>query len=173
MKSTFFLLLLASFLWARTYKITKVHSGDSLEDSKGETIRLLGVICPGPNEPYGTETHEFVKSILEGKIVTLHFDGDTERRDSAGTIYSYVHLVCDTCEGASFKGTSQAKNVISINAPLIDICGLLLKKGMCRVDTVHACEKRSYFNYLQRVAKKNGAGIWKAPGRAGKQQENK
>ncbi|MFH1761508.1 MAG: thermonuclease family protein [bacterium] len=160
MKSFIFILIIVAAVQSRNVKVETVYSGDSMKTSKNERVKLLGVSCPKIDEPYGREALAFTISMLKGRLINLQFDSGVERRDSSGTILSYAFLVCDTCEGASFEDGTGRKDVISIKAPLVDVCKELLQRGLVRVDTTVACGKLKFFNYLQKTAMHNKKGMW-------------
>jgi hypothetical protein len=62
---------------------------------------------------------------------------------------------------AKFENQPGEQNVISIQAPLIPVCDLLLKKGLASVDSTKNFGQLPYFRFLQKKAKKQKVGMWK------------
>jgi micrococcal nuclease len=79
-----------------TLRVRKVIDGDTITVSGIGTVRLLGVDAPEkaggyrPSEPYGDEATRFMKSLLDGKLVRLEYDG--ERKDPYDRTLAYVYL---------------------------------------------------------------------------------
>ena len=79
-----------------TLRVRKVIDGDTITVSGIGTVRLIGVDAPEktggyrPSEPYGDEATRFMKSLLDGKLVRLEYDG--ERKDPYDRTLAYVYL---------------------------------------------------------------------------------
>ena len=79
-----------------TQRVRQVIDGDTITVSGIGTVRLIGVDAPEktggyrPSEPYGDEATRFMKSLLDGKVVQLEYDG--ERKDPYDRTLAYVYL---------------------------------------------------------------------------------
>ena len=77
-------------------RVTRVIDGDTFEIEGGERVRLIGVDTPEsvkPNAPvecYGRESGEYLKSLIEGKVVRL--ERDRTDRDRYARLLRYVYL---------------------------------------------------------------------------------
>jgi micrococcal nuclease len=73
-----------------------VIDGDTITVSGIGTVRLLGVDAPEKtggyreSEPYGDEAARFLRSLLDGKLVRLEYDG--EPKDRYDRTLAYVFL---------------------------------------------------------------------------------
>jgi micrococcal nuclease len=73
-----------------------VIDGDTITVSGIGTVRLLGVDAPEKTggyrgaEPYGDQATRFMRTLLEGKLVRLEYDGD--RKDQYNRTLAYVVL---------------------------------------------------------------------------------
>lgn len=76
--------------FAETYTVKRVIDGDTLELANGETIRLIGIDIPEADTKEATEVKNFIKSLVEGKEVTLEFD--VQERDKYGRLSAYVYV---------------------------------------------------------------------------------
>ena len=99
--STFFLTFtLALVTNANAQRVRKVIDGDTITVSGVGVIRLIGVDAPEKTggfrqaEPFGDEATSFMRSLVEGKIVRLEYDGD--RRDQYNRTLAYVFLADGT-----------------------------------------------------------------------------
>ena len=78
--------------------VTKVIDGDTLRLADGEKVRLIGIDTPESEYSYGEKdprlykqarrATEFVRELVESKIVRLEFDA--ERRDKHARLLAYV-----------------------------------------------------------------------------------
>jgi micrococcal nuclease len=79
-----------------TLRVRQVIDGDTITVSGVGTVRLLGVDAPEKtggyreSEPYGDAATRFMKSLLDGKLVRLEYDG--ERKDQYDRTLAYVFL---------------------------------------------------------------------------------
>ena len=126
--------------------VRKVVDGDTIEVSRGERVRLIGVDTPetkDPNRPvgcYGKEASAFIARLLPaGTAVRLV--GDVEQRDRYGRLLAYVYRRSDG---------------LFVNAEL-------LRRGYAQLLTVppnvaHTDE----FVTLARQAREGAQGLWGA-----------
>lgn len=84
------LILLPKLVFAQTYIVESVVSGDTLKLSNGEEVRLIGIDCPEEDTKEGPEATEYVKRWVEGKEVYLEYDA--EKRDKYGRLLAYVYI---------------------------------------------------------------------------------
>jgi len=81
---------------AATLRVRQVIDGDTITVSGIGTVRLLGVDAPEKtggyreSEPYGDAATRFMKTLLDGKLVRLEYDG--ERKDQYDRTLAYVFL---------------------------------------------------------------------------------
>jgi micrococcal nuclease len=81
---------------AATLRVRQVIDGDTITVSGIGTVRLLGVDAPEKtggyrqSEPYGDAATRFMKTLLDGKLVRLEYDG--ERKDQYNRTLAYVYL---------------------------------------------------------------------------------
>ena len=76
--------------------VRQVIDGDTITVSGIGTVRLIGVDAPEKtggyrqSEPYGDAATKFMKSLVDGKLVRLEYDG--ERKDQYNRTLAYVYL---------------------------------------------------------------------------------
>jgi len=81
---------------AATLRVRQVIDGDTITVSGIGTVRLIGVDAPEKtggyreSEPYGDQAARFLRSLLDGKLVRLEYDG--ERKDQYNRTLAYVFL---------------------------------------------------------------------------------
>jgi micrococcal nuclease len=79
-----------------TLRVRQVIDGDTITVSGIGTVRLLGVDAPEKtggyreSEPYGDEATRFLRTLLDGQLVRLEYDGD--RKDQYNRTLAYVFL---------------------------------------------------------------------------------
>lgn len=76
-------------------RVTLVLDGDTLELQGAERVRLVGIDCPELHEPLGPHVAEWVRELVEGRLVRLSFDPATVisgHRDQFGRTLAYVWL---------------------------------------------------------------------------------
>ncbi|MFZ1654693.1 MAG: thermonuclease family protein [Candidatus Moraniibacteriota bacterium] len=77
-------------------RVTRVIDGDTFEIEGGERVRLIGIDTPEsvkPNTPvecYAVESSEYLKTLIEGKMVRL--ERDRTDRDRYARLLRYVYL---------------------------------------------------------------------------------
>ncbi len=77
-------------------RVNKVIDGDTITVSGIGTVRLLGVDAPEKtggfreSEAFGDQATTFMRTLVEGKLVRLEYDGD--RFDQYKRTLAYVHL---------------------------------------------------------------------------------
>lgn len=73
-----------------TALVQYVIDGDTFEIEGGEHVRLLGVDTPERGECYFTEATEYVRQMVEGKVVQL--ESDLSNRDTYGRLLRQVFI---------------------------------------------------------------------------------
>jgi len=121
---------------AKTYEII---DGDTFEDAKGETVRLLGIDTPERGQPFYLVATEMLDSLLNGR--SLRYEFDFRRRGPHGRLLAYVFA------------DSQFVN------------GELVRTGMASVYIYsdHNMRNMAYRQLLidyQKQARENHLGIW-------------
>lgn len=82
----------------REFTVSHVIDGDTvvLDDRAGTHLRYLGIDAPEkmtidtPSDPFGKESTEFNRKLVEGKKVKVEFD--KEKYDSYGRLLGYVYV---------------------------------------------------------------------------------
>lgn len=83
-------------LQAKTFKVTRVIDGDTIEIEGGERVRYIGIDTPetvDPRKPvqcFGIEASKKNKELVEGKIVRL--EKDITDRDKYNRLLRYVYV---------------------------------------------------------------------------------
>lgn len=78
------------------YRVRQIIDGDTITVSGIGTVRLIGVDAPEKtggfreSEPFGDEATRFMRTLLEGQLVELEYDGD--RLDQYKRTLAYVIL---------------------------------------------------------------------------------
>ena len=134
-KKNFYLTLLVliavlaiTYFYTRPEKVVQMLDGNQLMLESGKKICLIGV---DPHNQAGS----FIRTLVEGKSVKLHFD--QMKPDLNGCLPAYVYLS---------EGTF-------VNAEVI-------KRGYARVDTASPFKYSSEFTRHQLNAQKAKSGIW-------------
>lgn len=127
--------ILTNFAQEKTFNVTKVFDGDTIEIETGERVRLLGINAPERNELRYQESKDRLKELVEGKLVKLK--AGAEDKDRYGRLLRYVFI------GDTF-----------VNLQLV-------KEGYAIVYIVNPDEK--YYLELKKAekqAKENKLGLW-------------
>lgn len=74
----------------KTFNVTKVIDGDTVEIESGEKVRLLGINAPEENEYYYQEAKERLTKLVEGKLVKL--ETSSEDKDRYGRLLRYIFV---------------------------------------------------------------------------------
>jgi endonuclease YncB( thermonuclease family) len=131
--------------------VTKVLGGDLVQFGDSFRARLTGIRAPLRNEPLGYEIYDFTTRPLEGQTVRL-FTWTTDNT-AAGIVYDeegYARVQIFYGRLSGEKGGGVSFNEV------------LLKKGYARVDPKYLPEDLKHYYALEREARENGFGIWKA-----------
>lgn len=86
---------------AQARRVRQVIDGDTITISGIGTVRLIGVDAPEKtggyrdSEPYGDAATRYLKELIEGKLVTIEYDGD--RKDQYNRTLAYVFLEDGSC----------------------------------------------------------------------------
>jgi micrococcal nuclease len=81
---------------AATLRVRQVIDGDTITVSGIGTVRLIGVDAPEKtggyraSEPFGDAAARFLRTLLDGQLVRLEYDG--ERKDQYNRTLAYVFL---------------------------------------------------------------------------------
>ncbi len=113
----------------------RVIDGDTLETDDGLTVRMLGINTPEKKQYLYQEAKDFLKSLVEGKNITL--ERDVVDRDLYGRLLRYVFV----------NGTFVEK--------------LILEKGLANSFIIPPNGKySSQLREAEQHAKENGFGLW-------------
>ncbi len=121
-------------------RVLRVIDGDTFVLEPNVTVRMLGVDAPEVShpqhteDPYGKESQNFLRALLEGKKIELQFD--TKKEDTYGRTLAYVSL-----EG-------------------VDIQAKLLKEGYARVYIGSVFSKQAEYRTYEMEARAAGKGMW-------------
>ncbi len=74
----------------KTYLVSKVQDGDTVQLETGEWIRLLGINTPEENERYYQEAKNMLKGLVEGKKVKLELGPDD--KDKYDRLLRYIFV---------------------------------------------------------------------------------
>ena len=145
MKTIFLTILSIVFTFslkaADTYKVTRVIDGDTLILETLGRVRLIGVDTPEtvhpskPVEYFGLEASNFTKKLVEGKPVSIEFEGN--RRDRFGRLLGYVYL----------------EDGVLVNAKII-------QEGYGFAYTKYPFGKMDSFRRYEKEARENNRGLW-------------
>lgn len=75
---------------ATSATVKRVVSANKIKTGKGQELILAGIRAPHPNEPYGSEATELLRSMIEGKRVRLRF-GEV-KKDKKDRWVGYVFI---------------------------------------------------------------------------------
>jgi len=127
--------------------VTRVIDGDTFVLSDSQRVRMLGINTPEiarlrkSSEPFADSAFHYTKSLIEGMIIKLTFEGNTY--DIFGRILAYVWLT-----------NISGKDSLFIQAEL-------LKAGLCHIS--HYPKGKRYYDIfynLRRTAMRKRLGIW-------------
>lgn len=116
--------------------VTRVLDGDTIETSKGERIRYLGINAPETGQPFSSDAALANKTLVLGKKASLEFD--VQSKDRYGRTLSYV-----------FAGNT------FVNLEMV-------RKGLAVSETLQPNVKyQDEILKAQKDARNNCLGIWK------------
>lgn len=127
---------------ARALRVRQVIDGDTITISGIGTVRLIGVDAPEKtggyreSEPYGDAATRFLRELIEGRLVTLEYDGD--RKDQYNRTLAYVFLEDGSC----------------VNEAII-------RAGWAEVYRRFEYRRKPDFQKAEREARAARRGIWK------------
>lgn len=128
------------------YQVSEVSDGDTISvdiAGKKETIRLVGIDTPETRDPrttvqcFGIAASSKTKELLNGSLVRLEADPESDDRDRYGRLLRYVYL-----EDGTF------------------INQLLVQEGYAFAYTLFPNSKLEDFRRWEAEAKQNGRGLW-------------
>ena len=79
----------------RAYRVVRVIDGDTFRvhyDGEETSVRLEGCDAPERNEPGGREAADFVRALIDGKMVRLRFVAGQRKRDNFGRLLCRVEI---------------------------------------------------------------------------------
>ncbi|HOX54406.1 MAG TPA: thermonuclease family protein [Candidatus Omnitrophota bacterium] len=166
----------------KTYTVTRVFDGDSLELDDEIKVRLIGIDAPedfpnvksakesmatgqdvGTIVKMGREARDFVKGLVEGKKVRLEFDKD--KKDKYGRLLAYVFI--DTnykwrMTGRDFREDSDIVYTIYGDVWSLFVNATIIKQGYAEPLDFAPNEKYAdLFRKLYQEAKEKKRGLWK------------
>jgi micrococcal nuclease len=137
--------------------VKRVVDGDTFVMSNNERVRLIGIDTPekfqssklekdaertGKDkkaiQELGKVASEYVKNMVEGKVVTLVRDGKSSDKDKYNRLLRYIYLEDGTC----------------VNAKIIE-------DGYANAYTKFPFDKEIEFRKLEKEARTNKRGLWK------------
>lgn len=84
-------ILLTVLICQTPCELVAVHDGDTITvivDGQTERIRLAGVDAPELRQAYGMEAKETLSTLLQGRKITLRFQGKKSYRRHVATVYA-------------------------------------------------------------------------------------
>ena len=141
------LLTVPALAGGNTGTVTEVLDSDLIRIGDSFVVHFTGITAPAKSVKPGGEIYEFVKGELEGELVKL-FTWTTDNT-AAGIVRdeedrAFVQIYYGEDLSTSFNE-------------------LLLEKGFARVDDEHLPEELAErYRKLERKAREEGLGIWKA-----------
>lgn len=161
-----FALLFAGCVEQPSLQVERVIDGDTFELSGDRTVRLIGIDSPEKYmsdklrrdarrtgrdikviQALGRKASQYAKQLVEGKPVELEFDpanGADDHRDRYGRILAYIWVLDDGGNGR-----------YRVNDRLI-------RDGYAYAYTQYPFKYRDTYLELQREARRNERGLWKA-----------
>jgi len=134
------------------YTVVEVIDGDTIKVDIGEkivTVRLIGIDAPEPteianphnqqNDYFGPEAAQYAKQLMENQLVYLIPDPMQSNRDKYDRLLRYVFLEDGTLVNAKLIADGYAYNYI-----------------------YEPFQFMKQFDYLEKQAKENRLGLWKA-----------
>lgn len=122
----------------KTFNVTKVFDGDTIEIETGDKIRLLGINTPEQGEFYYQESRDSLTKLVDGKQVKLEIG--PEDKDRYGRLLRYVFV-----------------DDVFVNLQL-------LREGYATVYILNPDEKYYLgFKEAENEAKENKVGLWSGP----------
>tara|TARA_Y100000385_G_C13002553_1_gene597931 strand:+ start:219 stop:779 length:561 start_codon:yes stop_codon:yes gene_type:complete len=86
----FILLLISVLCYGNKTKVIRIIDGDTFETETGEKVRLIGINTPEISDFYGLEAKEYLKNLVENKVVDLQTDNISSDRDRYQRLLRYV-----------------------------------------------------------------------------------
>ena len=135
-----FLKILMLMIASSNVFISRVIDGDTLQDSRGNRIRLLGVDCPEmPNQCYARESKEYTINKVERELVFLTYEDNKIQLDPYGRILAWVY----------YRNSTKLLNKDLIR----DGYGISYRK--------YPTSKLTELNMVEIEAKNKNLGIWR------------
>lgn len=122
-----------------TATIKKVLPGGTLVTETGESLSLIGIVCPQSDQPMMKETIRFIREQTRGRKVRIRPESSGARRDSLGRLQVYV-----------FAQPGDR-----------DLGEELLFQGLAWLDHVSGFDRHSRYCTQQDEGAWNERGIWK------------
>jgi micrococcal nuclease len=94
LKCAFLGVLLLTFIYCigSSIKVTRVIDGDTFETETGEKVRLIGINAPEKSDIFGQDAKEYLKELIENKLVIIQGDGISRNQDIYQRLLRYVFL---------------------------------------------------------------------------------
>ncbi len=171
-----FLTLPALLYGSNGVTVTAVLSGDTIELSNGEIVRMLGIDSPEVQKNMklkrdlerseesesellekGRQAKEFTKNLVEGKQVRLEFD--LLERDNQGRLLANVYMLAN----AQVSSLNDYRIIVDASGfKEVFVNATIINSGYAYPLTVLPNIKNvNYFFGLFKEAKQNNRGFWK------------
>jgi endonuclease YncB( thermonuclease family) len=136
------------------YVVVSVVNGNTLKLSNNQSVRLIGVDAPDPATVPGQRAVEFVKGLVEKKVIELSGE------ESAGRNLIYARILAP--RAGPLPGVNDA---VRQSAPYKQglLNGIIIFAGFGRVDTSHPFRYAKEFTDYERQARAAGRGLWSEP----------
>lgn len=144
-------LLLAFFIchavFAYNGKVRRVYSPSTLILSRGNKVKLAGVLPP-KNREKRAELMRYLSKKLVGKTIEVKPDTILEKTNQSPKLtLGYVYFQCDTCGVSSTTPEYKGTEIITTH-PQIHLNKFLIEEEICEIDLSEDFEKKSYFQFL-------------------------
>ena len=93
MKKLLLLLLLIPMVsFGQEFKVIRVIDGDTFVIEGGERVRMIGINAPELKDPFGVDSKNHLKKLIENKYVNLIKGDDTADKDYFKRLLRHVYL---------------------------------------------------------------------------------
>lgn len=117
-------------------RVKQIIDGDTFETEGGEKVRLIGLNAPEISDLFGLEAKQYLKFLIEGKIVELRTDEESNNRDRYNRLLRYVFIED------------------------IDINRKMIEQGLATAYLKYKFSKASDYKQVQLISRSENLGMW-------------